>query len=561
MKTSGSFVLLLILSSSFLFSQIHAQPDPLCGSWEGIFMGQFDIKIDFNKDANGKYKGRLKLYDGPQKIQDDELTKIGFLNNQVEFYIPAKSTPFRGEYDSLFLTIRGAFTFPDGSRHPLKVVKAEAEQELVFNMNEEPLKASLERELLLADLCFLLQKLDSLHPRLYAYTDPASFDILITHKMEQLPEQASLADFYLMATSITDAVRCSHTGLRLPHEALASLRQKGNYFPASLYFNDDRAFLLSYPGNNILLKPGVEIFSINGVPVRDIISKLLVCFPSEGMNNTTKYHELNKRFFEYFVLIDNSREFHLSFTPDGQHTMHTTVTSCSYPLAKVLSQNHPADAYAEFPVTVELLETQNTAILTIPTFAIPDVNRYNQFMDSLFQGFKNNSTEHLIIDLRGNSGGHPIFAAQLLSYLCREDFVYFKPDDVVEEFGPLYTPIPPSPFLYQGQSYLLVDGGCLSTAGHFISLAKYHQTSVIIGEEPGSTFRCNDMSRQFIMPYSGMEINVPTKTFTTAVKEENLDQGVVDIYVERDVCSIINKKDPAMEKAMEETIKEKIVEL
>jgi hypothetical protein len=318
-----------------------------------------------------------------------------------------------------------------------------------------------------------------------------------------------------------------------------------------LYFKDNRAFLLSYPGNTTLLKPGVEILSINGIPVRDIISKLFVCFPSEGMNTTTKYYEINRKFNDYFVLLDNSSEFHLSFSPDGHHTLHTTVTSCSYALVAVLSTGHPAVTDPGFPVSVELLETDQTAILTIPTFAIRDVNRYNQFMDSLFADLKNKETKHLIIDLRGNSGGHPIFAAQLFSYLCREDFIYFNSDDRVEEFGPLYTPLPPSHFQFVGQSYCLVDGGCLSTTGHFISLASYHQTSLIIGEDPGSNFRCNDMSRQFTLPYSRIEINIPTKTFSTAVDEKDFDHEIVDVYVDQDLISITEGRDIIMDKTME----------
>ena len=42
-------------------------------------------------------------------------------------------------------------------------------------------------------------------------------------------------------------------------------------------------------------------------------------------------------------------------------------------------------------------------------------------------------------------------------------------------------------------------------------------TFLFIGEEPGSSFLCNDMSIQLKLPNTGMEVNIPRTTFVTAV--------------------------------------------
>ena len=47
--------------------------------------------------------------------------------------------------------------------------------------------------------------------------------------------------------------------------------------------------------------------------------------------------------------------------------------------------------------------------------------------------------------------------------------------------------------------------------------AKYFTGALFIGEEPGSSFLCNDMSIQLTLPNTGMEVNIPRTTFMTAV--------------------------------------------
>jgi hypothetical protein len=126
-------------------------------------------------------------------------------------------------------------------------------------------------------------------------------------------------------------------------------------------------------------------------------------------------------------------------------------------------------------------------------------------------------TPNLVLDLRDNRGGHPIFAAQLFSYLTDSDFTYFQRNPEIEEFEPLYNPMQPNKNHYKGSIFVLVNGSCLSTTGHLISLLKFHTKALFIGEEPGSSFSCNDLSIQYQLPNTGMEVNIPHTTFVTAV--------------------------------------------
>ncbi len=122
------------------------------------------------------------------------------------------------------------------------------------------------------------------------------------------------------------------------------------------------------------------------------------------------------------------------------------------------------------------------------------------------------------------------FAAQLFSYLTNDDFIYFKRNEDIEEFEPLYQLMQPNKLNFQGKVYVFVNGGSLSTTGHLISLLKFHTDAVFIGEEPGSILRCNDFSIQLTLPNSGIELNIPRTSFETFVSGFTLNDAFVIDY-------------------------------
>ena len=101
---------------------------------------------------------------------------------------------------------------------------------------------------------------------------------------------------------------------------------------------------------------------------------------------------------------------------------------------------------------------------------------------------------------------------------------------------------------YTGKCYAIVDGGCLSTTGHLISLLRYHNRAVFIGEEPGSRFYCNDNSKQYTLPNTRIVVNIPQTTFKTAVKGYEMgDPFKVDYPLDASLKDRIKKSDTWME--------------
>ena len=145
------------------------------------------------------------------------------------------------------------------------------------------------------------------------------------------------------------------------------------------------------------------------------------------------------------------------------------------------------------------------------------MDAYFANLENIFAELAEQNTKNLVLDLRDNSGGHPIFAAQLLSYLTDQEFTYFKKNPDIAHFEPLYHPMQANAMHYTGDLYVFVNGGCLSTSGHLISLLKQYSKARFIGEQPGSTYTCNDFSKKIILENSKLELNLPTTRIDTNV--------------------------------------------
>ena len=103
----------------------------------------------------------------------------------------------------------------------------------------------------------------------------------------------------------------------------------------------------------------------------------------------------------------------------------------------------------------------------------------------------------------------------LLRYLAREPFVYFA--RAVPLYAALMAPLAPRPNAFRGRIYVLADGGCFSTTGHFLSLIRHHRMATIVGEESGASYSCNDAHITTTLPATGLNVTVARLTFETAV--------------------------------------------
>jgi C-terminal processing protease CtpA/Prc len=197
----------------------------------------------------------------------------------------------------------------------------------------------------------------------------------------------------------------------------------------------------------------------------------------------------------------------------------------------------------------KIIDSLNTAILSFSTFDDFGGVSLDHFIDRSFEKIIESGVTSLIIDLRGNTGGPPDPSLNLLSHLVEEPFTYFwKPSRPFSKYN--YLTYPHSD-LFTGDLYVLINGGCFSTTGHFLSHLSYFKRGILIGEESGGSFSCNDNSEEHNLSNTGIYLRYARTSFVTYKDAFERGRGIFpDVEVIPTIVDILNERDVVMEEAL-----------
>jgi hypothetical protein len=388
-------------------------------------------------------------------------------------------------------------------------------------------------KLLKADLTGIKEQIIRTHPAPFLFTSKERFDSIFDHQMKMINHSISIGEYYLIAVPLVEALHCGHSWLGLPDNYLTATGDTTIFFPLGLDFISNRAYASIRDGSESVIPSGAEILSINGIQMEDIIGTIKKYVFADGFSDPAKVAAFGYGFNDIFALLYGTRRgYDVTYMEYGKNVPQSKHVDA---VTRYQSWNHPSGLNSGYnpnrrPLLLNILPDKRVAVITIRTFAYYD-NRdlFNNFIDSAFYQVKKAGVSSLIIDVRGNRGGDPYASAKLLSYLEREPMPYFaKPYD---GYIALAKPIQLANHnTFEGNVYVLIDGACFSTTGHFCALLRYHKRGTFIGEETGGTFECNDNS-SIITTHAGLKLSLPHTTYTTAVKDMQRDHGILPDYL------------------------------
>ena len=236
---------------------------------------------------------------------------------------------------------------------------------------------------------------------------------------------------------------------------------------------------------NADIKPGTEIASLNGLPAREVITKIFDGICVDGYNLTFKYYSLNADMFPNFYTNTFGRQDSIEFEFKGPEKKTIKIKSILPPpgLVKYLPTRLPLYYFSK---------DKSQVTITIGSFGSTIQPDYQ----TLFNSLKTYGTKTLVLNLRDNLGGEPVNATKLFSYLISKPQYFARvPKDVLND--PKKTPkeslkigitskINPAENSFQGKIYLIVNGGSFSaTAILAANLQASNKDIVIVGEETG----------------------------------------------------------------------------
>ncbi|MEI7472383.1 MAG: S41 family peptidase [Chitinophagaceae bacterium] len=438
------------------------------------------------------------------------------------------------------------------------------------------------------DLQVLGQLLQTVHAGTYVYNTVTDIRNLLDSVQKSIHTPLTQREFYAKVDYIIDRLRCVHTDLRFDDAVYDSLANQKEFFPIPLFKYGNKLYVNSDQYTNTKL--GAELLSINGVPVATILSKILVHRHVDGFGTEGKDFGVNEDFgINYFLEYGGQFKFKLRLKDPQSHEI-VDLTLQPETFNKILSHKYEDTYYffpSDAPYDFEMIKSSKTALLTIRSFSFETYasrQAYRNFVSNSFLLLKLNHIRQLIIDCRSNSGGYYMDTYFLLSYLLNESRPEF--DSAVKRFDTLplekysdpedsasiiyedtttqyYTKInsrdfqlkaehidqwEPAPNRFEGKLFLITDGNVISAGAIFAGVLKTRRHAYIVGAETaGGAAVHNSGAISYILPHSGLKINIPTKRYYTLYNQQPLGRGVLpDKKIVTTPKDIMGNEDPAL---------------
>ncbi|MEQ1554672.1 MAG: S41 family peptidase [Ferruginibacter sp.] len=425
----------------------------------------------------------------------------------------------------LFLTINSAF----GQNAEIKDL-----------LLDKPLK----RDSLIAEFTQLYNLTNTIHPGQFMFCSKKEFDKTYLNLKNSIKTDLSIVEYYKLTATLMAKIKDGHTAV--DRTQISALLKEKLVFPFSIY---------KIKGNYYLDKStienkdyvGLQVLKINGKEINSIVKEIKKYIHLEGQN-VTGLNTRFKNFPFYYFIFNQTDKFEIEYLDSKKQKQNVKLKSISFQTFANSTSEKNETLTTEF-------KTTNLAILKFHSFANgynePDRKIAEKKLDLFFAQLDSLKTKNLIIDVRNNSGGAPEMANYLFSYISNKPYHFFDyigvkyssvkewkhyaqyPDNIGEinlaetrlKNGlNCYTETDSTdywwfeqqqnkPNYYKGNISVLINGGCFSTTGHFLSLLREHKMGTIYGEYSQGSNYSNSGGQAFVLPYTKTLVWIPTFQF------------------------------------------------
>jgi hypothetical protein len=402
------------------------------------------------------------------------------------------------------------------------------------------------------DIALIKRALTERHPDLYAYVTKDSLEKEFQRIEASFTDSASIPVIYERLSSLLNNLGCGHTALALPQWFVKASHKNDKRLPFKLKVSDDKLYVTRSYLDDTTFALGWQIAAVEGHPADRLMQRFMRNYSSDGYNRTLKYRQMEQSFrddFCFFVSRPDSLRVEF-ITGTGEHkelkvpALRTDTINARY--ARRYTNGKPLRIK---PLRFKMIDSSNVAVLTIGSFH-PKVlwrnrQRFKRFVRKSFREINKSKTSDLIIDLRNNPGGYPVYGMYLYSWIADSSFQYIekmelptrkrirflKYTDKSMFFNLAFMAIArskktgecyynwdrglrisqPKKKRFKGNVYVLINGNSFSNSANFSALVHHHKRAVFIGEETGGRYDgCNGTAYLLVtVPNTELRLNVP----------------------------------------------------
>lgn len=336
------------------------------------------------------------------------------------------------------------------------------------------------------------------------YSDREELEHAFELVRTQLKEGMTEEEFYRIINPLVVKVECGHTNLSISKALQKNREENAKFFPITVQVE----------GKTLVDQNTKEtIISINGVPSEKIITTLLQNISRDGDNLAGAYYILNLSFAtKYYDFIGQPNEFLIEYKKSDGTIETKTVMAVYEKKYNTNAWELRMDEYDNVEYYSSAFD-QEVATLRIRFFKESDQS-FSSFLKDFFSEVQSRSCKKVIIDVRGNFGGDPRMAKELLSYLVTQPFDYFASNaTLLEKIVGYDKKVVPKADFIPFDSELWIDGACFSTCGHFAAIYQSLNLGTIKGTPTGGGSICTDGAKNIVLYETGMRLHYATRVY------------------------------------------------
>jgi hypothetical protein len=401
-------------------------------------------------------------------------------------------------------------------------------------------------ELLRADLNFLFSKLEYTHPSLYHYVSKEKVDSARKAIESILVQPFTRLEFARVVIPLATMLKDGHTSLSFPQEErTAYLKAGGTVFPFDVLIRNDRIFITTNYSSDSTLLPYSEILSINGISSFEILNQLRPFISAElDFYRDIRIQNAFRRLLWYVLGFEG--DYNLVVARDGNVFVKKIPGATEKEFLDVYAKRatSSAQSYTFYKLTDE--------VGVIDFRSMNDTEKFGKFLDSTFTIIKQNKIQHLVIDIRNNSGGNSQLGDMLFDYITSKKYrqvieAEIKKDGKVRHVkGSLQTPRKVAN-KFTGKTYLLTSHYTFSSANMLASAYKFYNMGTIIGEETGGVLTAFGDLVEIILPNTKLKAFCSHKKFVHPGADGKLHGVKPDIEIVPTQEDIQTGRDAALE--------------
>lgn len=286
---------------------------------------------------------------------------------------------------------------------------------LPFCICGQPKDPLLTKEQMTQDLDTLLKILESSHPFPKGYAEPMEWNLAVQSAYDScMLRSRNNFEFSLILGKLLQTMKDSHTQVSINGLWNQHLDKGYRFVPIKTLGNWVCKDL------NQKLKLGSELIAIEGITLEKIIMETspLLLLEHDSFDGIRRQKDELLPVYSALLLIQDQDSVDIQYK-DALGIVHEIRYPTWGKKEKEQYQNRNADLYNDLP---KIEFHHDTAYIGISSFAPRNMTKQNRMIQQFFKSCQRRKINHLVVDLRDNTGGKSTEVEYLMSFLLEEGY-------------------------------------------------------------------------------------------------------------------------------------------